>query len=151
MANEKRQDQTGDGPVGYCRPPASTRFKKGQSGNPKGRPKGALSVATALSKALREKVTINENGKRKVITKLEASSKQIVNQAASGKIQATRYLLDLARQIEEKNNQVPNPDGVMSELDLDVIQGLLNRFQPQQPEAEPEPEPEETLNDDQHS
>jgi hypothetical protein len=46
----------------------------------------------------------------------------------------------LARQIEEKNNQVPNPQAVMSELDLEVIQGLLNRFQPQQPESEPEQE-----------
>jgi Family of unknown function (DUF5681) len=148
MANNERTDQTGDRPVGYGRPPASTRFKKGQSGNPKGRPKGALSVATALSKALREKVTINENGKRKVITKLEASSKQIVNQAASGKIQATRYLFDLARQIEEKNNQVPNSDAVMSRIDLEVIQGLLNRFQPQQPESEPEREQEGDPNDD---
>jgi hypothetical protein len=148
MANDERTDQTGDRPVGYGRPPASTRFKKGQSGNPKGRPKGALSVATALSKALREKVTINENGKRKVITKLEASSKQIVNQAASGKIQATRYLFDLARQIEEKNNQVPNSDAVMSEIDLEVIQGLLNRFQPQQPESELERAQEGDPNDD---
>lgn len=148
MANDERRDQTGDGPVGYGRPPASTRFKKGQSGNPKGRPKGSLNVATALSKALHEKVTINENGRRKVITKLEASSKQIVNQAASGKIQATRYLFDLARQIEEKNNQVPNVEADMSEIDLEVMQGLLNRFQPQQPKSEPEREQEGDPNDD---
>ncbi len=141
MANSEKADQdTGDAAVGYRRPPVSTRFQKGQSGNPNGRPRGTLNVATALSKAMREKVIINENGKRKVVSKLEASSKQIVNQAASGKIQAARYLFDLALQIEKNDNQLPNPDGAISEVDHEVIQGLLNRFQPQQPESEPQPE-----------
>ena len=86
MASREKTENTGDADVGYRRPPVSTRFKKGQSGNPKGRPEGVLNVATALSKAMRETVIIHEHGKRKVITKLEASSKQIVNQTASGKI-----------------------------------------------------------------
>ena len=33
--------EQGDTQVGYGRPPKTTRFKKGQSGNPEGRPKGA--------------------------------------------------------------------------------------------------------------
>jgi hypothetical protein len=150
MASREKADQnTGDTAVGYGRPPVSTRFKKGQSGNSKGRPKGILNVATALSKAMRETVVINENGKRKVVTKLEASSKQIMNQAASGKIQATRYLFDLLREIEKNDNQLPKPDGVISEIDHEVIQGLLNRFRPQEPESEPQPEVEN--DDDQRS
>jgi hypothetical protein len=51
--------------VGFCRPPESTRFKKGVSGNPKGRPKGSLNVATVFMKTLREKVVINEHGQRR--------------------------------------------------------------------------------------
>lgn len=34
-------DMSGDFKVGYAKPPAEHRFKKGQSGNSKGRPKGA--------------------------------------------------------------------------------------------------------------
>jgi hypothetical protein len=70
--------------VSFCRPPQATRFKKGVSGNPKGRPKHSLNVATAFTKALSEKVVINEGGQRKTVTKLEAALKQLVNKAASG-------------------------------------------------------------------
>ena len=40
--------------VGYGNPPQHTRFKKGQSGNPRGRPKGTLNLATVLARTLRE-------------------------------------------------------------------------------------------------
>jgi len=45
--------------LGYCNPPEHGRFKKGQSGNPKGRPKGTLNLATVLERTLREKVVLN--------------------------------------------------------------------------------------------
>ncbi|HTV56705.1 MAG TPA: DUF5681 domain-containing protein, partial [Terriglobia bacterium] len=74
--------------VGYGKPPENTRFKKGVSGNPKGRPKGSLNVANAFAKALREKVVIVEHGQRKSVTKFEAALKQLVNKAASGDLRA---------------------------------------------------------------
>src|ERR1700681_3237276 len=91
-----------DGPVGYRKPPAQSRFKPGQSGNPKGRPKGSLNIATVLERTLREKVIINENGQRKIITKLEASIKQLVNKAAAGDLRAIQQLAALARGGEER-------------------------------------------------
>jgi DNA modification methylase len=90
--------------VGFCRPPRATRFKKGVSGNPNGRPKGSLNVATTFIKALREKVVINEGGKRKTVTKLEAALKQLVNKAASGDLHALRQLRELANDAEAKQN-----------------------------------------------
>ena len=47
--------------VGYGRPPQHTRFPKGQSGNPKGRPKGSRALASIWLRAMNEKVTINED------------------------------------------------------------------------------------------
>jgi Family of unknown function (DUF5681) len=35
------RDGEGDYRVGYGKPPLETRFKQGQSGNPRGRPRGA--------------------------------------------------------------------------------------------------------------
>ena len=60
--------------TGYCNPPQHSRFKKGQSGNPKGRPKGRPNLATVLENTLREKVVVQENGRRKTITKFEAGA-----------------------------------------------------------------------------
>ena len=51
----------------YRKPPMHTRFKKGQSGNPRGRP--AKNLATLLAAALNEKVIVTENGKRRQVTK----------------------------------------------------------------------------------
>ena len=114
--------------VGFGKPPAGTRFKKGQSGNPKGRPKGTLNMATVLARTLREKVVINENGQRKVITKLEAAVKQLVNKAASGDLRALRHLADLVASAEERAAQAPAADTPMSEDDQKVVQGILERF-----------------------
>jgi hypothetical protein len=88
--------------VGYGKAPRKSQFTKGKSGNPQGRPKGSISPSTVLIKALREKVIIQENGKRKVITKLQAIMKQTVNRAASGDAKGLQHLLHLLRLFEDQ-------------------------------------------------
>lgn len=124
--------------VGFCRPPEAMRFKKGVSGNPRGRPKGSLNVATAFMKALREKVVINEHGRRKTITKLEAALKQLVNKAASGDLRALSQLVVLAQDAEAKQSLPAAQDLVTSEIDQEVMEGILSRFvtTAEQPEEE---------------
>ena len=91
--------------VGYGRPPKHTRFKSGQSGNLKGRPKGTLNMATVLARTLRARVVVNENGRRKTITKLEAAIQQLTNKAASGELKALQLLAGLVRSAEERTAQ----------------------------------------------
>ena len=108
--------------VGYRRPPVGTRFRPGQSGNPRGRPKGARNLSTVVAAALSERVAINENGRRRRITKLEAAVKQLVNRAASGEARATQLLLalvqaDEARPAQQDANRLGEADAiVMAEL-----------------------------------
>ena len=54
------REKSGDYEVGYRKPPVNTRFKSGQSGNPKGRPRGSKGFATLMRKALSETVLVRE-------------------------------------------------------------------------------------------
>lgn len=98
----KREKNTS---VGYGNPPRHTRFQKGLSGNPDGRPKGSKNIATLLERALMERVTITENGKRRSISKLEASFKQLVNLAASGDLPAMRQLYSFIPWLEGQQKE----------------------------------------------
>lgn len=127
MADQNNADKTNT--VGYGNPPTHTRFKKGKSGNPKGRPKGTLNVATVLERTLRERVVINENGRRKTVTKLEAAFKQLTNKAASGDFKALQLLTSLVRSAEEREIQAPATNSLMHEADERVVLGILKRLE----------------------
>ena len=86
--------------VGYGKPPRHTRFKKGQSGNPRGRPGGSKNLKTLLNEALNEPVVVSEEGRRRKITKREAIVTQLVNRSATADLRALKILLDTLREIE---------------------------------------------------
>ena len=75
MSAASQRDYT----VGRGKPPVHTRFKPGQSGNPRGRPRGAVDAKQALQAALGERVTITENGRRVRRSKLEIALTQLAN------------------------------------------------------------------------
>ena len=79
-----RDRKGGDYEVGYGKPPRETRFKQGQSGNVRGRPRGSKNFATVMLKELSEGLTISENGRQRKITKREALIKQVINKAVAG-------------------------------------------------------------------
>lgn len=128
MDEQSRLEKPKTTKVGYCNPPEHSRFKMGQSGNPRGRPKGALSMATVLERTLRERVAINENGKRKTITKLEAAIKQLSNKAASGDMKAFSLLAGLVRSAEERAVHTSNSSPAL-EPDEKVVSEILRRWE----------------------
>jgi hypothetical protein len=117
-------DKTYD--VGFGKPPKASQFRKGSSGNPKGRPKGRRNLATVLERTLQEKVVINENGVRRTVTKLEAAVKQLVNQAASGDLGAMRQLSALAGSTDDE--QLAPSTRQLDQDDQKVMENVLKRF-----------------------
>lgn len=82
--------------VGYGRPPAQHRFKKGRSGNPKGRPKGSLDYRTSVQKTLAAPVTITEGGRRKRVSSFQATLMRLSEKALRGDMKAIAKVIDLA-------------------------------------------------------
>ena len=114
--------------VGYAKPPLHTRFVKGQSGNPRGRPKGSRNLATVLEQELNAPVTINENGERKTITKLEAAIKQLVNKTVNGDTRALQQLLGLYRVLDASASEAEAAP-LTRESEEQVMRGILKRIQ----------------------
>jgi hypothetical protein len=128
--------------VGFSKPPRSTQFKPGQSGNPAGRPRGAKNFATAIEDELRVPVTVTENGKRKRISKREVIAKHLVNKAASGDLKAIPLLLSETRP-RDGNLAHGAPDQVFDTPEdrsvLDSILRRIRRSDPASPESAPSP------------
>ena len=128
MDDVTKTDSPNTNMTGYCNPPQHTRFKRGKSGNPRGRPKGALNIATVLARALHAKVVVNENGKKKRISKLEAAINQLTDKAASGDLKAVHLLAGLVRSAEERAVQAVSPTDTLDEIDEKVVVGILKRM-----------------------
>lgn len=120
-------EPSNDNAVGYCIPPKHTQFKKGQSGNPKGRPKGSQNVFTVLQNAARQRVKVKDKNGSRTMTKLEATVTQLSNQAASGDPRAIRDFLFWLRSSME-SNQNDLPQSVPQEIDKPVIASILKRL-----------------------
>jgi len=119
-------DRKSDYEVGYGKPPLHTRFKKGQSGNPRGRPRGSKNMATLVGEALDEKVTVTDNGRRRKVSKREIIVTQLVNRSAQADLKAMQILLGMVQEIERRTGAPTEPTS-LSEADRQVLQFIRNR------------------------
>ena len=79
--------------VGYGRPPRGTRWKKGQSGNPRKKPKRTESVVDLIDRLLLSQVKLTLNGEAKNVTALEAIISQLQLKEMAGSARASKVLL----------------------------------------------------------
>jgi hypothetical protein len=117
--------------VGDRRPPVGTRYKPGQSGNPRGRPRVKRHLGAVVARALRERIPVEEtDGRVRRLSKLEAMVKQIVDGATKGDARATRLLFALIKADERalSESEGGRADGLASEADAIVIAELRRRF-----------------------
>jgi len=90
MANNPEDKDDYD--VGYGKPPKDTQFKKGQSGNPNGRPKNTKNFKTDLKEELSELVQVTEGGVSRSMSKQRALVKSAINRAISGNDRAAEMV-----------------------------------------------------------
>jgi len=90
-----------DNRVGYRRPPRHSRFQPGQSGNPRGRPRGVKSLSDIVRKIVGQKVTVTENGRVRRVPRLEAILLRAAGEASRGDARALRLLLQLTERYGE--------------------------------------------------
>src|SRR5581483_1759909 len=131
-ARGNRRGQGGDG-VGYCRPPKHTQFRPGQSGNPKGRPRGAKNEATIWRSVLNREIAIREGGRERKVTVLEALMLKSVEDGLKGNVKAAAFVLNRYRFAE---GDAP-PEDEISQDDREVIESFIRRL-----EAQPKTEKE---------
>jgi hypothetical protein len=112
--------------VGYGKPPEHSRFKKGHTGNPQGRPRRAKNLATLLGAALDGKVTVTDHGRRRTITKREAMIAQLVNRSAQADLKAMLIVLGMMQEIERRTGASTEPAS-LTEADRQVLQFIRNR------------------------
>jgi hypothetical protein len=80
-------------PVGYARPPEHSQFKKGQSGNSNGRPKGSRNWSTVFAEELARPIVRIIDGNQTTITVLDALIRDAVDRAVSGSMRHIQLLL----------------------------------------------------------
>jgi hypothetical protein len=114
MARRSRKSSSGNDAVGYGKPPIRTRFRKGVSGNPGGRPRG-MTAGRANMLALKEvyrPVTVREGDKILTLPAIQAVLRSMVAVAAKGNGPVQRFLIEVIQAIE-RENAMPTHEGDM--------------------------------------
>jgi hypothetical protein len=123
-------DTESDYEVGPGKPPLHTRFKKGQSGNPRGR--HAQNLPALLVAALNQPVAVSENGRRRQVTKREAviaSAGQQIRHRRFARHQDAARQLDILKDIEKRAGTAPmNKPAPFTAADEEVIENLVARL-----------------------
>jgi formate dehydrogenase maturation protein FdhE len=120
---------------GYKNPPMEHQFKKGKSGNPKGRPRKkkqsssdpGLDLIASVHRELRKSVFVQENGKHREITKLDAFSAQLVAQSVNGKPSQQKMLLSLLTLHKHEETEQQTLEQVQT-YDEDLLNDLYDQL-----------------------
>ena len=98
---KKKNGSGGDYEVGHGKPPKHSRYKKGQSGNPKGRPKKKKDEALskeeyrkAFFEVMNSDVPVRKNGRETTMPAVMALLHQTLQKALSGDFRSKKLLFD---------------------------------------------------------
>ena len=96
--NRKKSPEDTDYEVGFGKPPKRTQWKKGQSGNPKGKPKGSKNASTVFEEMLAQTVVVKVNGQEQRMPLTEALRHKLTKGALQG---TTKETMDVMKELEK--------------------------------------------------
>ncbi len=130
---------SGDYEVGYAKPPEHTRFQPGQSGNPRGRPKGTKNLKTDLMEELGEKILVREGDRARQVSKQRALVKALLTRALKGDVRAASLLLSMMMRLLDTGEGAPDEVEDLRPDELEILEAYkerLTRSDAKEPPAE---------------
>ena len=119
-----------DDKVGPGNPPKHSQWQKGQSGNPRGRPKGTRDWSVVAEEELAQMVTVTEGGKSRRLTKQQIAVKSLVNELCRGNLKAWPIILQMTDKIANDN------DSPFTTLGNAHLASFIARYRPKKRKAD---------------
>ena len=91
--------------IGYGNPPRHTQFKRGQSGNPRGRPRRKKPLSTMLDELLYRPVEVKEGGRKRKMPAVQALLHRLYVEAMKGDHKAMDRLFKLRQSLGDPNEE----------------------------------------------
>jgi len=115
--------------VGYRRPPMGSRFKPGQSGNTKGRPKNSKSLTARVREEMTATITVQEGEKSRKVTKIAGVVLRQIQNALKGNDRAAMAVIQMARQLGLLQELPPETveQHTFTPAEQEVLDQLLSR------------------------
>ena len=132
--NPRRKKGAGSRPdaayeVGYGRPPACAQFKKGVSGNPRGRPRGSKSLKTLIRNALEATVEVKDGlGRRRTLPVVVALLQKQIELGLKGSDRSTLAIIKLAEQFGAMKEVEGDDESALSPAENALLEDLLSRL-----------------------
>jgi hypothetical protein len=130
-----KKDKSAKQKVGRGKPPKHTQFKKGETGNKRGRPKGSKNLATLMMQAAHNPVTATIGGKKRTISTLHATTMQLATRAAGGDPKSMAKFLDWVDKIESRAAAIRPTQFPLSEPDVEVLRAAYERMKQCDPDG----------------
>src|SRR6516162_9275442 len=110
--------------VGYGKPPAASRFKSGQTGNAKGRPKGHKNLKTLIRQAMTTKISVQEGTSNRQVTKIEGVVLRQLQNALKGNDRSAMAVIRMALQLGflDDNAENQQAEEALSAVDERIMQ-----------------------------